>query len=298
MPKRLARRSKRTRTCGFDSRTSQPSSPTGAGSRSSWSRLPERLGLGLDALVFADDNPAECAEVAAALPEVETLALDVPSSELVRTFAANLRFEIPALTVEDVVRRSSYDGRASAEALRTSADSLDDFWRSLEMHARVRDVDEGSIERAAQLTQKTNQFNLTLGAAQFEEVRQLVADPSSICKTLELEDRFAQHGIVGLVFAVPSAEDPSSLMLDTLLLSCRVIGRTAEAHLLSHISRIALGLGFVRLRGFFVQGQRNALVADLFPRLGFRPVPGHEAVWDYDLATCGPLQSDHIDDKR
>jgi FkbH-like protein len=164
------------------------------------------------------------------------------------------------------------------------------------MCARVRDIDEGSIERAAQLTQKTNQFNLTLVRRTVEEVRQLVAEPSSICKTLELNDRFAQHGIVGLVFAVPSAEDAVTLVLDTLLLSCRVIGRTAETHLLSHVSRVALDRGCVRLRGSYVHGPRNALVDDLFPRLGFVLVPGHKGVWDYDLATNGPLQSDYIDD--
>ena len=270
-----------------------------------WRRKPEqlveiaeKLGLGLDALVFADDNPAECAEVAAALPAVDTLVLDVPASELIRTVATSLRFEPSSLTTEDVARRDSYGGRAAAEALRASGASLEDFWRSLEMRARVRDIDDGSVERAAQLTQKTNQFNLTLVRRTVEEVRQLAAEPSSICKTLELRDRFAQHGIVGLVFAVPSAEDAATLVLDTLLLSCRVIGRTAETHLLAHVSGIALDIGCVRLRGSYVHGPRNALVADLFPRLGFAPVPGHEGVWDYDLATHGPLQSDHIEDMK
>ena len=270
-----------------------------------WRRKPEQLveiaeqlGLGLDALVFADDNPAECAEVAAALPAVDTLVLDVPASELIRTVAASLRFELPSLTTEDAARRDSYAGRASAEALRVSGTSLEDFWRSLEMRARVQDIDEGSVERAAQLTQKTNQFNLTLVRRTVEEVRQLAAEPSSICKTLELSDRFAQHGIVGLVFAVPSAEDAATLMLDTLLLSCRVIGRTAETHLLAQLSRIAVDTGYSRLRGFYVHGPRNALVADVLPRLGFVPVPGHEGVWDYDLATNGPLQSAHIEDMR
>ncbi len=270
-----------------------------------WRRKPEqlveiaqKLGLGLDALVFADDNPAECAEVAAALPAVDTLVLDVPSSELIRTVAASLRFELPSLTIDDVARRSSYQGRASAETLRTGAASLEDFWRSLEMRARVEDINEGSLERAAQLTQKTNQFNLTLVRRTVDEVRSLVAGPSTICKTLALEDRFAQHGIVGLVLAVPSPETPTVLLLDTLLLSCRVIGRTAETHLLSHVSGIALGMGYKRLRGSYVEGPRNTLVADLLPRLGFEPATGQDGVWDYDLTMHGQLQSDYIEDVR
>jgi FkbH-like protein len=268
-----------------------------------WRRKPEqiaeiaeKLGVGLESLVFADDNPAECAEVAAALPAVDTVLLDVPSSELIRTLSASLRFELPALTTEDTARATSYKGRAAAEELRSTSASLEDFWRSLAMRARVRDVDDGSLERAAQLTQKTNQFNLTLARRTLDEVRRLVERESTICKTLELEDRFAQHGIVGLVFAVPAADDEGILELDTLLMSCRVIGRTAETHLLSHVSRVALEAGFERLRGSYVQGPRNELVADLYPRLGFAPVPGAPATWDYDLAANGPLRSDYIED--
>ena len=267
-----------------------------------WRRKPEqlaeiaqRLGLGLDSLVFVDDNPAECAEVAAALPDVETVPLDVPPAEFVRTLASSLRFELSALTVEDVARRQSYAARAEAEQLRTAAVSLEDFWRSLEMRARVRDVDTSSLERATQLTQKTNQFNLTLVRRTLDDVRQLVAAPSTICKTLELDDRFAQHGIVGLAFAVPAEDAPETLVLDTLLLSCRVIGRTAEVHLLSHVCRAALEQGFERLRGTYVAGPRNALVADLLPRLGFTQLDG-DAGWEYDIAANGPPTSLYIAD--
>jgi FkbH-like protein len=268
-----------------------------------WRRKPEqlaeiaqRLGLGLDALVFADDNPAECAEVAAALPDVDTVPLDVPPAELVRTLASSLRFEMASLTAEDVARQESYAARAQAEDLRTAAVSLEDFWRSLDMKARVRDVDAGSLERAAQLTQKTNQFNLTLVRRTLEEVRRLVADPSSICKTLELDDRFAQHGIVGLAFAVPADDDADTAVLDTLLLSCRVIGRTAEVHLLSHVCRSALDAGFERLRGTYVAGPRNELVADLLPRLGFTPLTADGSSWEYDISASGPPPSLYIAD--
>ena len=254
------------------------------------------LDLGLDSLVFCDDNPAECAEVAAALPLTDTIVLDVPSSELVRTVSASLRFELPALTAEDEARRQSYTGRAAAAELQSASATLEDFWRSLDMVARVRPVDERSLERAAQLTQKTNQFNLTLRRRTLEEVRQLVARPDAVCLTLELDDRFAQHGIVGLVFAVPDDDEPGVLVLDTLLFSCRVIGRTAETHLLAHVSRAAIDAGFTRLRGSYEEGPRNALVADLYPRLGFAAHDGAVATWDYDLGAAGPIESTYIED--
>jgi FkbH-like protein len=258
-------------------------------------QIAEQLGLPLDSLVFVDDNPAECAEVAAALPSVDTIVLDVPPSEFVRTLAASLRFETSAFAAEDVGRQRSYVARAEAESLRETSGSLEDFWRSLAMRSRVRTLAPETVDRAAQLTQKTNQFNLTLVRRSREEVERLRVDPGAICKTLELEDRFANHGIVGLAIAVRDPEDPETAVIDTLLLSCRVIGRTAEAHLLSHLGRDALDQGFKRLRGFYVDGPRNALVADIYPRLGFVASPGRDG-WEYDLLANGPVESTFIVD--
>jgi FkbH-like protein len=269
-----------------------------------WRRKPEQveaiaeqLGLGLDVLVFADDNPAECAEVAAALPAVDTVRLDVPPSEFVRTLASSVRFEAAALTAEDTARRESYRGLARAEEDRASATSLEDFWRSLAMRARVRDLEPSTIERAAQLTQKTNQFNLTLRRRSVEDIEQLAHRDGVICRMLELEDRFANHGLVGLAIAVPDPRDHETALLDTLLMSCRVIGRTAEVHLLSHVGRAALEAGFTKLGGLYVPGPRNALVSDLYRTLGFVPSAGECDRWDYDLVGNGPLESIYIVDE-
>jgi FkbH-like protein len=206
-----------------------------------------------------------------------------------------LRFETSAFAAEDAGRQRSYVARAEAESLRETSGSLEDFWRSLAMRSRVRTLAPETVDRAAQLTQKTNQFNLTLVRRSREEVERLRVDPGAICKTLELEDRFANHGIVGLAIAVRDPEDPETAVIDTLLLSCRVIGRTAEAHLLSHLGRDALDKGFKRLRGFYVDGPRNALVADMYPRLGFVASPDRDG-WEYDLLANGPVESTFIMD--
>jgi FkbH-like protein len=265
-----------------------------------WRRKPEQiaeiadtLGLGLDAIVFADDNPAECAEVAAALPDVTTVCLDTPPSGRVRTLAASVRFEISALSHEDAQRQRSYAARAGAAKLMAGSASLEDFWRSLRMRARLRAVDGASLDRAAQLAQKTNQFNLTLRRHSREDIERFAGDSTAICRTLELEDRFASHGLIGLAIALPSEQDGKTALIDTLLLSCRVIGRTAELHMLAHLSVAALERGFSRMRGVYVPGPRNALVADLYPRLGFL-ARADGRCWDYDLVGNGPIQSGFI----
>ncbi len=268
-----------------------------------WRRKPEQiaeiadtLGLGLDAIVFADDNPAECAEVTAALPEVSSICLDLAPSERVRILAASVRFEVSALSREDEQRQRSYAARAEAAELRAGTTTLDDFWRSLEMHARVRALDDASLERAAQLIQKTNQFNLTLRRHSREEVERLAGEPMAICLTMELRDRFASHGLIGLAIALPSDQDPQTALIDSLLLSCRVIGRTAEVHMLAHLSAAALEQGFTRLCGIYVPGPRNGLVADLYPRVGFGPRDDEDS-WEYDLAANGPIESSYISDQ-
>ena len=271
-----------------------------------WRRKPEqlveiaeKLGLGLDALVFADDNPAECAEVAAALPAVDTLVLDVPASELVRTVAASLRFEL-----------SSSDDRRRCEKgfLRRT--------RGGRGSARVGGVARGLLAFAGDACPRARhrrRLGRTGRAAHAEDepVQSHARAPhggrgaATGGGTVARSARRSSSATGSRSTASSGSCSPSlrtrmrgRSSLDTLLLSCRVIGRTAETHLLAHVSRIALDSGCVRLRGSYVHGPRNALVADLFPRLGFVPVPGHEGVWDYDLATNGPLQSDHIEDMK
>jgi len=96
---------------------------------------------------------------------------------------------------------------------------------------------------------------------------------------------------------LPGEEDRDTAVIDTLLLSCRVIGRTAEVHMLAHLSAAALEQGFKRLRGTYVPGPRNALVADVYPRLGFASREA-DGCWEYDLAANGPIESVYISDQQ
>jgi FkbH-like protein len=230
--------------------------------------IASRLSLGLDSLAFADDNPAERLEVRRALPQVDVIDLPPHPSDYIAALAGRPTLEPGRLTAADRQRNASYAGLRAATELRERAASLDDFLADLAMRASVRPVDEALLPRVAQLLQKTNQFNLTTRRRTAAEVAALAADPGWVCLALALRDRLADHGVVGVGFAALHGDEA---VVDTLLLSCRVIGRTAERLLLSELGRAAAARGCTTLVGCYQETDRNALAADLYPQLGFSP---------------------------
>jgi FkbH-like protein len=226
----------------------------------------ERLSLGLDSLALVDDNRAECREVRLALPQVDVVELPANPSDYVAALAGRPTLEPGRLTEADRVRNASYEGRREAESLRERAASLDDFLADLTMLGSVRPVDDASLPRVAQLVTKTNQFNLVTRRRSAEMIRALAGDPRWVCLCLSLSDRFADHGVVGVGFA---AIDGECALVDTLLLSCRVIGRTAERLLLAELGRAAAQRGCSVLVGAYRSSERNAVVSALYPDLGF-----------------------------
>lgn len=228
--------------------------------------LARRLRLGLDAMVFVDDNPAECAEVAAALPEVAVVHLSGGPS----TFPAAVA-SVPGLApgrgAADTERARSYAALAKAEELRGQFRDIAEHLRSLDMRATTTTVDRSTLPRVAELVGKTNQFNLTTRRRSEAELAAMLDDGSTFAACLRLRDRFADHGLVGVVLATI---DGDMAELDTLLLSCRVIGRTAERNLVAEAGRWARARGARRLVGRYIPTERNSLVRDLYGELGFR----------------------------
>ena len=239
-----------------------------------------RLSLGLDSLAFADDNPAERLEVRRALPQVDVIDLPANPSDYVAALAGRPTLEPGRLTAADRQRNASYAALRAAEELRGGMASLDDFLDELAMEASVRPVDEALLPRVTQLLQKTNQFNLTTRRRTSQEVAALAADPRWVCLSLSLRDKLADHGIVGVGFAVQHGDEA---VVDTLLLSCRVIGRTAERLLLAELGRAAAERGCTTLVGCYRATDRNALVAELYPQLGFSPQGAAQGEERYSL---------------
>jgi FkbH-like protein len=249
----------------------------------------ETLGLGLDALVYADDNPAEREIVRRFLPEVDVLPLPRDPARYARTLSEYLLFETAALAREDADRTGHYRARAQAAERRLELGDLEDFLRDLELEATIAPFDEVRLPRIVQLIGKTNQFNLTTRRHSLETVRGFMAEPDTVTLFLELRDRFADHGLVGVLVA---RRDGDALDIDTWLLSCRVIGRTAEHAMLAELAARAEALGVARLRGTYVPTERNGVVRDLYETLGFEPAG--DGAWEYDLAAKGPPANDFV----
>jgi len=251
--------------------------------------LAQELALGLESFVLIDDSPSECAEVRSVLPEVTVLELPSDPARYVEALRSLTALDRMALTKEDRSRATMVQADKARSALLAAAPSDDaeglrKHLRSLELSVVVRRLRADDVERAAQLTQKTNQFNLTTVRRASAEVESLRRDPSWRLYALEAHDRFGDYGTTGLAFARQAG--PDEWDLDTLLLSCRVLGRGVETALLGAlVSDLGLA-GARRLTGRFIPTAKNAPARDFFARHGFEAHPGERWVREPLL---GPL---------
>jgi FkbH-like protein len=204
--------------------------------------LAAELQLGLDSFIFVDDSPIECAEVQANCPEV--LVLQLPQApELVAPFLDQIwAFDHAAPTADARRRADQYRENRQREALRAGASSFAEFLDSLDLRVTIEPLASAQLERAAELTQRTNQFNLRPQPRQAGEIRSL----GTACLGVRVIDRFGDYGLTGVI-----AYDARGgvLCVDTFLLSCRVLGRGVEYQAMAHLGRIAeeAGCGNIEL---------------------------------------------------
>jgi FkbH-like protein len=250
--------------------------------------LAEELNIGLDSLVFIDDNPVERSWVRQALPEV--VVPDWPGDPAEYKMAllqlSARHFCRLAITAEDLRRGAVYQAQAERRKLAESASSIEDFYRSLQMQAKIGLADSFTIPRITQLTQKTNQFNLTTRRYTDSEIAAISRDPGCAIWWLSLSDQFGPNGIVGVL--ILRSQSSGTWLIDTFLLSCRVMGRTVEDAFLAVVAR---ELAASTLIGEFRPTSKNLPVRDLYSRLGFRMLRKEKDAdfWELNLSAT-PLQ--------
>ena len=238
--------------------------------------IAERLNIGLDSLVFVDDNPVERARVREGLPMVAVPELPNDPALFVRCIADAGYFEAVSFTADDLRRGEQYATNAARETLRGASQSVDDFLRGLEMSVTYGPIEPVDLARAAQLINKTNQFNTTTRRYSVDEIARFVAAPENLMLQFRLADRFGDNGLVSVMILRPADDDADALEIDSWVMSCRVFGRQLENEAMNIAVEAARGRGIRVLRAEYIPTERNGVVSGLFKGLGFAAVPGTE----------------------
>jgi FkbH-like protein len=237
--------------------------------------IAQQLNIGIDSLVFVDDNPFERTLVRQELPMVAVPEISDDPTFTAEILAAAGYFEGTAVTEEDRVRSAQYQGNLQREALRASVTDLPAYLRSLEMQLKWRAFDQLGLSRTVQLINKTNQFNLTTQRYTEQDVLAIMHDPRAFGLQLRLLDRFGDNGIIAII--IGKMQNDQELLIDTWLMSCRVLGRQVEPTTLNLIAAQAQRLGAQRLLGVYSPTKKNAMVRDHYAKLGFSVLSSDES---------------------
>jgi len=230
-------------------------------------QIAQDLNLGLDSLVFVDDNAAEIDIVRQYVPDVNAIWLgDDPS-----TFTPKLKdsrfFEMRSVTEEDVQRVQQYKTEAERKKTLESSTDMGSYLESLQMVGTIKPFNSVDAPRIAQLIAKSNQFNLTTRRRSEAEVAALMDDPGFACFTMRISDRFGDYGLIAIVVCEIRGTES---YIDTWLMSCRVLMRQVEEEVLNEIVRLARLNGCDHLVGRYIPTVKNGMVKELYPRMGFR----------------------------
>jgi FkbH-like protein len=230
------------------------------------------LNIGFDSMVFVDDNPFEREMVKSGVPDITVPDMpDDPAEYLPYLRSLNL-FETASFTEEDEQRTRQYQEEAQRNILQQSFNSESDFLASLAMLSEVKPFDEFSIPRVAQLTQRSNQFNLRTIRYTEEDVKQLSMNPEYYTMSLTLEDRFGNHGLIGII--ILKKLDSATLFIDSWIMSCRVLKRGMESFTLNMIMELAQAGNFDKVVGEYIPTKKNGIVKDHYAGLGFEQEDG------------------------
>jgi FkbH-like protein len=234
--------------------------------------IAKTLNIGLDALVLLDDNPAERAQVRAALPAVAVPELPDDPSWFAWYVSAAGYFEAVNFSAEDLLRADSYASEAKRAEVLAKTRDLGEYLNSLEMTINFAPFDRKGRQRIAQLINKTNQFNLTTRRYTEPEVAAMEEDDSIFTLQVRLADKFGDLGMIGVVICRPAQNDRSAWDIDTWLMSCRVLGRCVEQAMLAKVVAAAKERGVQRLIGTYIPTAKNGMVADHYKKLGFEEI--------------------------
>lgn len=252
--------------------------------------LAAQLGLGLDSFVFLDDNPVECAAVRASCPEVIALQLPQENDRIPAFLESLWIFDRATATREDRERSHWYQTNTEREGLRAAAPTLRDFLDGLQLRIQVAEAKDDQLARVAQLTVRTNQFNLTAIRRSEREIRELI-ESGAKCLVTSVSDRFGDYGLVGTILYTAAAD---RYIVDTLLLSCRALGKGVEHRMVAELAGRALRDGKSIIAIPFCRTDRNEPAREFIAKLGSAP-SGAEYTLELPVTALAALRYEPAD---
>lgn len=258
-------------------------------------KMAETLNIGLDSFVFIEDSEFEVHLIEKKLPEVTVVQVPKNYAEYVRQLQAIIAryFYRPTDTKEDLEKLLQYKAEVTRIAGRGTYENLDDYLRSLNLSLQIYVDPIDLIPRLSQLTLKTNQFNLTTRRYSESEMRNFVDDPHRVVVAMDASDKYGGYGLTGLAIC---NIDSNSAIVDTLLLSCRVLGRNIEFRFVEEVVRLLQGRGIARLVGEYLKTPKNHQTEDFFCKLGFTPIgdEGDRKLFECSVEGCRFRHLDYI----
>lgn len=230
--------------------------------------IQKQLNIGFDSMVFIDDNPFERNLVKSMLPEVEVPSLPEDPALYTSFMRAQNLFDTASFSEEDTVRTERYIAEQSRTKMISEMESYDDYLKALEMKAVCAPFDEFHTPRIAQLTQRSNQFNVRTVRYTDSEIEAIRADDKYITRYFKLSDRFGDHGLISVVI-LEKRED--HLFVNEWLMSCRVLKRGMEQFIADSMIKCAKEAGFSKVVGEYIETPKNSMVKNLFSDMGFQP---------------------------
>ncbi len=251
-------------------------------------QIAHELNIGLDSIVFIDDNPMEREYVSKMLPEVV-----VPDIGRVENYINKIDssgfFEMTCITSDDLKRNEMYRSNLDRARLEKQYDNYNDYLMSLDMTAEIRKFDPMYLQRITQLINKTNQFNLTTKRYTESEISIITNNPEYVAIYGKLEDKFGDNGIVSIIIG---KKDKNVLHIELWVMSCRVLKRDFELAMFDRLTEECAKIGIKTIKGYYYPTSKNNIVKDLYGMLGFAKISENDdgsTIWSYEVENHNKL---------
>jgi FkbH-like protein len=257
--------------------------------------IAEELNIGMDSMVFIDDSEFECNLMKEILPAVTVIELPKDKALFPTTLAEDTSFESVYFSDEDKKRGELYRNNAVRKKAKSGFTDISSYYKSLEMEVDIYPVDDFSLARVAQLSQRTNQFNVTTKRYTEDEIKGMINAGKNSVSCLKVSDKYGDIGMVGAAIIEYKKDEAS---IDTLLMSCRIIGRGIEEVFLKAILNKAYANGFRKITSTYIKTNKNQVVEDFFEKNNFAIIENESGNKYYKLEINKPLEMDNSNFKQ